>query len=186
VTVPTSMRRRTTLSRLFRVLFVLIAICAVWLAVAFFEYLHERKLAKAAVQTVGELQVGYSTQGQAEALLTPYAKFRVQGLENGIQLLPIVSVPGATAQTRRHHAAHPTFRGEAALGAILQPPQDHLRRRSSVALLRHGHSRRPRGARRTTLTRLAIQPGLLQVHDILQGCARSARRSSSIDSHPAF
>ena len=86
MTVRTSMQRRTSLSRLFRVLFVLVALGAVWLLVAFFEYLHERNLANAAIRTVGEIQVGYSTQGQAEVMLTPYAKYRVKGLENGIQL----------------------------------------------------------------------------------------------------
>jgi len=80
------MQRRTPLSRLFKILCGLIALCVVWLVVAFFEYRHERGIAKAAINTVGELQVGYSTQGQAEVMLTPYAKFRVKGLEKGIQL----------------------------------------------------------------------------------------------------
>jgi len=80
------MQRPTLLSRLLRILSVLIALCAAWLVVAFFEYRHERSIAKAAINTVGELQVGYSTQGQAEVMLTPYAKFRVKGLERGIQL----------------------------------------------------------------------------------------------------
>ena len=78
--------QRLTSSPLFKVLFALIAIGVIWFAAAFFEYLYERNIAKAAIRTVGELQVGYSTQGQAELMLSPYAKFRVPGLENAIQL----------------------------------------------------------------------------------------------------
>jgi hypothetical protein len=78
--------QRTLPSRLFKVLFGLIAICALWLLAAFFEYLHERNLAKAAIRTVGDIQVGHSTQNQAEVMLTPYQKFRVPGPENAYQL----------------------------------------------------------------------------------------------------
>ena len=80
------MQRRSFPSRLFRVLFVLIAVCALWLAAAFFEYRHERNLANAAIRTVGDIQVGHSTQAQAEVMLSPYAKFQVKGLNNAIQL----------------------------------------------------------------------------------------------------
>ena len=69
--------QRLTSSPRFKVLFSLIAIGVIWFAAAFFEYLYERNIAKAAIRTVGELQVGYSTQGQAELMLSPYAKFRV-------------------------------------------------------------------------------------------------------------
>jgi hypothetical protein len=78
--------QRLTSSPLFKVLFALIAIGGLWLAAAFFEYLYERNLAKAAIRTVGDVKVGYSTQAQTELMLTPYAKFREPGLENTIQL----------------------------------------------------------------------------------------------------
>lgn len=78
--------QRTLPSRLFSLLLVLIAIAAVWFLAAFFQYRHERNLAKAAIQTVGELQVGYTAQGQAEVMLTPYTKYRVQGLANAVEL----------------------------------------------------------------------------------------------------
>jgi hypothetical protein len=80
------MRRLTFLSSLLKVLFALFAICVIWLGAAFFEYLHERNLAQAAIRTVGDIQVGYSTQGQTELMLAPYAKFQVHGLQNGIEL----------------------------------------------------------------------------------------------------
>ena len=78
--------QQRTLSRLFAILLALIAIGAVWLAAAFFEYVHERNLAQAAIHAVGNLQVGDSTQGDAEIALSPYAKYRVGGLHNAIQL----------------------------------------------------------------------------------------------------
>ena len=80
------MQRRSLPSRLFKFLFALIAVGVIWLAVAFSEYLYERNLAKAAIHTVGDIQVGYSTQAQSELMLSPYAKFRVKGLENAIRL----------------------------------------------------------------------------------------------------
>ena len=81
--------------------------------------------------------------------------------------LSIVSVPGATAQTCFHQSAHSSSCASAAPRGIPDPPQDRLHRRSCFAILRHRHSRRPRGPRRAAVTRLEIQPGLLQVHDIL-------------------
>jgi hypothetical protein len=78
--------QRLISSPLFKVLFALIAICVVWFAAAFFEFLYERNLAKAAIRTVGDIQVGYSTQALTELKLAPYAKFRVPGSENSIEL----------------------------------------------------------------------------------------------------
>jgi hypothetical protein len=78
--------QRLTSSWLFKVLFALIAVGVVWLAAAFFEYRYERNLAKAAIRTVGDIQVGYSTQALTELMLKPYAKFRVGGSDNAIQL----------------------------------------------------------------------------------------------------
>ncbi len=80
------MQRLTFSSPLFKVLFAWIALCVIWFAAAFFEYLYERNLAKAAIRTVGDIQVGYSTQALTEVKLAPYAKFRVPGPENAIQL----------------------------------------------------------------------------------------------------
>jgi hypothetical protein len=80
------MQQRSFPSRLFKVLSVLIAIGALWLLAAFFEYRHERNLANAAIRTVGDIQVGHSTQNQAEVMLSPYAKFRVPGSGSAIEL----------------------------------------------------------------------------------------------------
>ena len=80
------MQRRTFTSPLFKVLYALVAVCVIWFAVAFFEYLYERNLAKAAIRTVGELQVGDATQAQTELMLSPYAKFQVRGSGSSIQL----------------------------------------------------------------------------------------------------
>lgn len=78
--------QRLTSSPLFKLVFALIVVCAVWFATAFFEYLYERNIAKAAIRTVGEIQVGYSTQALTELKLAPYAKFRVPGSDNAIEL----------------------------------------------------------------------------------------------------
>ena len=78
--------QRLTSSPRFKVLFSLIAIGVIWFAAAFFEYLYERNIAKAAIRTVGDIQVGHSTQAQTELLLSPYAKFRVHGVGSAIEL----------------------------------------------------------------------------------------------------
>ena len=80
------MQRRTLLSTLLTFLLVLIALAAIWLAVAFFEYRHERNIASAAIRTFGDIRVGESTQNEAEMMLKPYEKFQVPGLHKGIQL----------------------------------------------------------------------------------------------------
>ena len=80
------MQRRTLPSTLLKLLLVLIAVAAIWLAVAFFEYRHERNIANAAIRTFGDIRVGESTQNEAEMMLRPYAKFQVPGLHKGIQL----------------------------------------------------------------------------------------------------
>ena len=73
-------------SPLFKLLYGLIAVALIWVAAAFFEYRHERNLAKATIRTVADIRVGYTTQAQAEDLLSPYEKFRVKGPDNAIQL----------------------------------------------------------------------------------------------------
>src|SRR6202012_2815894 len=78
--------QRLTSTPLFKVLLSLIAIGVIWFAAAFFEYLYERNIAKAAIRTVGEIQVGHSTQSQTEVMLSPYSKFQVGGLNTAIQL----------------------------------------------------------------------------------------------------
>jgi hypothetical protein len=78
--------QRLTSSPLFKVLFALIALCVLWFAAAFFEYLYERNIAKAAISTVGNIQVGHSTQAQTELMLSPYAKFQVRGSGSAIEL----------------------------------------------------------------------------------------------------
>jgi hypothetical protein len=78
--------QRTFTSRLFKIFLILIAVCALWLTAAFFEYLYERNLANAAIRTVGDIRVGYSTQAQTELMLAPYAKFQVRSPGNAIQL----------------------------------------------------------------------------------------------------
>jgi len=78
--------QRTLPSTLLKVFLVLIALGAVWLAVGFFEYLHERKVANAAIRTVGDIKVGESTQEEAELMLKQYAQFQVPGVHKAIQL----------------------------------------------------------------------------------------------------
>jgi hypothetical protein len=78
--------QRLTSSALFKALLVLITLAAIWVLAAYLQYRHERNLAQAAIRTVGQIQVGHSTRSQADVMLTPYAKFRVHGPENAIEL----------------------------------------------------------------------------------------------------
>lgn len=80
------MQRLTFTSTLFKVLVTLVVVGVIWVAVAFFQYLHERNVAQAAIRSVGELKVGYSTQAETELMLSRYARFRVHGSDNVIQL----------------------------------------------------------------------------------------------------
>lgn len=80
------MQRLTFPSSLFKVLVTLIVVGVIWVAVAFFQYLHERNVAQAAARTVGQLKVGYSTQAETAIMLSPYARFRVPGPDNAIEL----------------------------------------------------------------------------------------------------
>lgn len=73
-------------SPLFKLLYGLVAVALIWVAAAYFEYRHERNLAKAAISTIADIQVGHSTQSEAQVLLSPYARFQMHGPDNSIQL----------------------------------------------------------------------------------------------------
>ena len=73
-------------SRAAQTLVALVAIALVWLAAAQLEQVHERLVAKSAMETIGTFQLGSTTQAQAENLLRSYSGFKVADLDNGIQL----------------------------------------------------------------------------------------------------
>jgi len=70
-----------------RVLLVLAGVTVLWLSVAKLEQVRERKLVISASETVGALQLGSTTQAQAQDSLRKYSAFRTTGLDDdAIQL----------------------------------------------------------------------------------------------------